>query len=287
MEEPLVTYALWGTGELAPENATALLEEYVPDNVGTVYRPVEVGRDKPGLRNALDWFESPDFLGDGGAVPSTDLVQSLLDDRANNGDEVYLLALWPEVPQHEDFDFIQTVQNSGITVIDLSRAWTELDLTLFSRPEPTAEEKAEAKAAAKAERAPRTRKKLSDDVPEQETLPLVVPEKAMEATEAPASSTFLAENLFVALKAYIDEQIQLGIKAAIASAGITIVVGNGNPVDVPVEDRPPFDPPYVGEDTKAYFVGSTGKYRPADGKPRRGEIVINMTDDEAREKGAL
>lgn len=188
-DEGFVTYALWGTGELAPENATALLEEYIPDNVGTVYRPERVLREHKGLRTALDWFESPDFLGVGGAVASTDLVQSLVDDRDKNGDEVFLLALWPEKPGHEDFDFIELVQQSGVTVFDLSRALDELDLSLYSRPEPTKEEKAEAKAEAAAEKRGRgrPRKKLSD-TPEEGDVDIVteVVDGMVVATVIPA-----------------------------------------------------------------------------------------------------
>src|SRR6185312_17048504 len=107
MEEPLMTYALWGRGELTPENAKAVLDTYVPENVGTVYRPIVADRNHKGLRNALDWFESPEFLGEGGAVSSDDLIASLLYEREGPwdtdriGDDVFLLALWPEDPTHE------------------------------------------------------------------------------------------------------------------------------------------------------------------------------------------
>lgn len=291
MEDPLMTYALWGRGELTPANATAILEEYVPDNVGTVYRPVEVPRTHVGLRNALDWFESPDFLGDGGAVPSTDLIQSLLDDQENNGDDVFLLALWPGDPTHEEFDFIEAVHAAGIYVYDLSRGMDELDLSLYSRPAPTAEERAEARAAAKeAKNGSRRGRKLSDDTPAQEApavkaeeTPEVVEENdivayvpgPVEAVENLVSATFLADNMFVAIKAYIDDQIERAVAARLTGPA-------------PVEERPPFDPPYVGVDTKPYYMQkSTGKFRAADGKPRRGEEVHNLTDEEARQKGLL
>lgn len=304
MTEPYMTYALWGNGDIDPRNAAKLLEEYIPDNVGTVYRPERVTRDQKGLRTALDWFESPDFLGEGGAVPSNDLVQSLTFDRDMQGDEVYLLALWPEVPQHEDFDFIESVQGAGITVFDLSRALDELDLSLFSRPEPTKEEKAEARAEAREEtKRGRQRRKLSEntEAPEAEAAPetpadveealgMAYVPAPVEAAENIVSATFLAENMYVAIKAYIDDQIERGIQAVISRYGIVTLDKAAAPLGAQyveeTSDRPPFDPPYVGEDTRPYYMQkSTGKIRPADGKPRRGEEVHNFTDEEARAKG--
>jgi len=298
-ETPYMTYALWGKGDVTPENAAALLDEYIPDNVGTVYRPEVIDRSHKGLRTALDWFESPDFLGAGGAVPSTDLIQSLTFDRDMQGDEVYLLALWPAEPTHEDFDFIESVQNAGITVFDLSRALDELDLSLYSRPEPTKEEKAEARAEAREEaRNGRQRRKLSEntEAPEAEAareVPATVEEDLgvayvpgpVETAEALVSSTFLAENMFAGIKAYIDDQIRRGIAVAMAEVEMGLHEHSGTPAP---EDRPPFDPPYVGVDTKEYFLQkSTGNWRVANGKPRRGEEVHNLTDDEAREKGII
>lgn len=293
--EAYQTYALWGMGDITKENATALLEEYIPDNVGTIYRPERITRDHKGLKTALDWFESPDFLGDGGAVPSTDLIQSLTFDRDTQGDEVCLLALWPNEPTHEDFDFIESAQQSGITVIALSHAFVELDLSLYSRPEATKEEKAEARAAAAAEKKPRGRpRKLSDAAPKEEFVsPTVVEAGAtlVTATEPLNCEGLLPEvqvdddltaQMFEGIKRYIDARVDAGIKAAIAA------MTPGDPTK-PVVERPPFEPPYVGVDTKPYFHSkSTGAYRSGEGtKVRRGEILVNMTDEEAREKGAL
>jgi hypothetical protein len=309
-----MTYALWGRGDLAPENAVKLLEEYIPDNVGTVYRPEVVDREHQGLRNALDWFEAPEFLGEGGAVPTTDIVQSLLADRENNGDEVYLLALWPAEATHEEFDFIELVQNSGITVFDLSRALDELDLSLYSRPEPTKEEKAEAKAAASEVKRGRgrPRKKLSDDAEAQEAEAGKVsetPEPAEVAPEPDVDAGILkspvyaevdhedlkavvmnemlkdttADLLLKALDTYIEAKVaEILARRAVESSA------KAEDAAKTEEERPPFDGPYVDVDTKPYFYSkSANTWRPAVGKPRRGEVVHNLTEEEAKEKGAL
>lgn len=324
--EPYMTYALWGSGDITPENAKALLEEYVPDNVGTVYRPERITRDEKGLRVALDWFESPDFLGDGGAVPSTDLIQSLTFDRDTQGDDVFLLALWPAVPSHEDFDFIELVQNNGILVIDLGRAWDELDLSLYSRPDPTKEEKAEAKAEAK-KGAPRARRKPVEPAAEpepagetqeeftsptveeaattevvqtealdakglpelQEVVPDAAVPTALAISNAQVTYTTAAMELMESIDRYVDAKIAWSVEQKVAEAlaglGVTPAVNAEAEQDM---TRPPFEPPYVGIDTKPYFWNKNSKtYRPAVGGPKRGEQLVNMTEQEAAEKGAL
>jgi hypothetical protein len=314
MDETLMTYALWGRGEVTLENATKLLEEYIPDNVGTVYRPERVDRDHKGLRTALDWFEHPDFLGDGGALASTDLVQSLTFDRDTQGDEVYLLALWPEDPTHEEFDFIEAVQNAGITVFDLSRALDELDLSLYSRPEPTKEEKAEARAAARAADKEGTRgrtstRKLSDAAKEEgETRETEGAEEAVtKATEGPLSETqevaeaptpthwdvdfespefgleLAKANLLDAIEVFVEAKVNLMRAQYDARQDIELA----SQPEQDMTDRPPFDGPFVGEGTTLYYLRkSTGTYRLAgDTKPRRGEQVANLTPEEEAEKG--
>lgn len=306
MDETLMTYALWGRGAVTPENAKALLEGYIPDNVGTVYWPGHADREHKGLRTALDWFEDPEFLGPGGAVPTTDIIASLVYEREGpweedrQGDEVCLLALWPEDPTHEEFDFIEAVQAAGITVFDLSRALDELDLSLYSRPEPTKEEKAEARAAAKAAKTEggtrgRTSTTKLSDLSEEEgqaretqafqevvTKPTqgALAEEAEEAAEVSFPALRVNDDpaavMFAGIKNYIDAMVREAVTLALATT----------PELVETTDRPPFDGPYVGEGTTAYFWRkSANTYRLADGKPRRGEQLVNLTPEEEAEKG--
>ena len=316
MDEAFMTYALWGRGDCTVENAKALLEEYIPDNVGTVYRPERIDRDHRGLRTALDWFEQPNFLGEGGALASTDLVQSLTFDRDTQGDEVYLLALWPENPTHEEFDFIETVQNAGITVFDLSRALDELDLSLYSRPEPTKEEKAEAKAAAKAaagggNRGRSSTRKLSDAAPEEEGEareaqgfeevgvtqategPLAKAEEVDDApaatswkvdTDSPAFALEMAKTMLLdAIDVFVEAKVNLMRAQYEARQDAEL---RGEP-EQDMTDRPPFEGPFVGTDTTTYYWRkSAGTYRLAgDTKPRRGEMTVELTPEEEAEKG--
>lgn len=293
MSEPFKTYALWGMGELTPENASALLEEYIPDNVGTVYRPERITRDQKGLRNALDWFESPDFLGPNGTLVSTDLIASLESDRDVHGDEVYLLALWPEVPGHEDFNFVESVQQHGITVLDLSRAMDELDLSLYSRPEPTKEEKAVARAeaaAAKKATAKRPVKKLSDVTPEQEPLPVTTVDESGHVQTRYESLDAVSRVIKDEIELWRRvEETKAAFDQALKEYMETVTVSM-----IPVregvearEERPPFEGPFVGEDTQPYYWSkSSDTYRPAIGKPKRGEIVVNLSLEEATEKMA-
>ena len=295
MDETLMTYALWGRGDITPENAKALLEAYIPDNVGTVYRPERIDREHRGLRTALNWFEHPDFLGEGGALASTDIIQSLTFDRNTQGDEIYLLALWPEDPTHEEFDFIAAVQNEGITVFDLSRALDELDLSLYSRPEPTKEEKAEARAATRAAKTGggthgrTSTRKLSDiaaeegEAREAEATQEVVTKPAQEAAQEEVSPPVqgwdedLAATMFAGIRNYIDAMVRDAVTLALATT----------PELVETTDRPPFDGPFVGVDTTMYYWRkSAGTYRLAgDTKPKRGEQIVNLTPEQEQEKG--
>ena len=70
------SYALWGRGDVTPQNVSALLADFISEQVGAIFRPVEVPRG--GLRNALNWLESPEQWGDGGTIASEDLVTELM-----------------------------------------------------------------------------------------------------------------------------------------------------------------------------------------------------------------
>jgi hypothetical protein len=282
MTDTYMTYALWGRGQLSQESAKALLEEYIPEDVGTIYRPDVVDRQHQGLRTALAWFEDPEFLGDGGAVPTVDIIASLVHDRDNNGDVVTLLALWPDEPTHEEFDFIESVQNSGITVLDLSRALDFLDLSLYSRPVPTKEEKAEVRAAASADKKPRGRPRKLSDVAKEETDgvttfptsgPLTTESKSVpEAELRETIRNGAGEVLLAAIDMYVEQKVveilaRYNLEQAAKAAD--------------AEDRPPFDGPYVDPNAKQYYKNlTTGNIRPATGKPRKGEVVVNLTDEE-------
>lgn len=288
-----MTYALWGRGDITKENAKALLETYIPDNVGTVFWPGVADYDHQGLRTALDWFEVPEFLGEGGAVPTTDIIASLVGERDGEfKDDVQLLALWPADPTHEEFDFIEKVQAEGIAVFDLSRALHELDLSLYSRPDPTKEEKAEARAAAKeATRGrgrPKGSTKLSQNTEAQEADETVTPApevpavvESRDVASVPEVEDIKAAVLNDMLKNTTADLLIAALDTYIEAKVAEILARHANE-PVKETERPPFDGPYVGTDTTQYYKNlKTGVYRVAGTtKPRRGEVVENLTQEQ-------
>lgn len=313
-----MTYALWGGGHLDPKNAAVLLDEYIPDNVGTVYRPNRITRDQAGLKAALNWFESPDFLGEGGAVATTDPIESLLADHEQNGDEVFLLALWPEEPTEDDFAFIEYAQNSGITVLDLSRAMDELDLSVYTRPAPPkpAKEDAPKEDAKPATRRRRTTKATAsatetttvpagpdvnavpDEIAATEPTPApTVEENPVAPVEVPLPEVDQREielqlrvaNAYMALgavqQAYTEAMIELSLYRRDKALGTEIRAALEQDVreDVLFHGDVPFDGPYVGVDTKTYYRNKDGYMRPAEGKPRRGELTVELTAQEIQD----
>lgn len=240
------SYALYGSGNIEPKNVETLLTEYLPEEVGSVFRPEYVDRDMKGMRNVLDFLESEDNLGEGGCIPSSDLLASLEEIHESEGDNIEFLVLWPENPSNEDFDFIERLQIRGIKVHDLSRAMDEIDLRLYERP--------------KEDKPKKTRKKAE---PEnlQEELPIDIPNP--DKTAADILAGLLGNDAFVALTQFIDEKIQTALN-------------NQTPHTLPIPtEPPPFDGPYENVEGKVQvYQAKDGTTRPAMGKPRRGEKVV-------------
>lgn len=127
MEETYTSVALWGTGETDPRAASALLNDYLPDKLGSVLRPESVGRGS--LRHVINWFEGDDQLGEDGTISSSDLVRDLLEVRDQEGDATTLIVLWPANPTQEDIAFAESAMAAGIEVLDLCGALDELVIT--------------------------------------------------------------------------------------------------------------------------------------------------------------
>jgi hypothetical protein len=302
----LTTYALWGSGILDPRNAEALLEPFVPhpDEIGFIYRPDRIPRDQAGLRTAVDWFDDLASAGNGSTTPSEDLLASLIDAQGMQ-DDVVLLALWPEAPTREDFAFIRTFEAAGIPVLDLSRALDDLDLSLYTEPDPPKE------AKAKAEPKKRGAKKLSDpeedivvtgpdyrdegrtDVPFSSPAPeaaretLVVQAEPVYS-EVPENIDLLQASLLAALGpeifSLLDGYINAKIRQAMVHrtepvAGLSPGSQVGMLVDE-IRDRGlSFDELFPREagidvDGGQYYADRERNIRPAEGRPRRGETVV-------------
>lgn len=127
MEEILLSVGVWGSGEVDPRAASALLNDYLPNTLNAVLRPENVGRGS--LRSVINWIEGDDQLGEAGTVGSSDLVRDLLALRDTEGDEVVLVVLWPATPSKEDIAFADSAVAEGIRVLDLCAALDELAVT--------------------------------------------------------------------------------------------------------------------------------------------------------------
>jgi hypothetical protein len=127
MEEKYTSVALWGSGETDIRAATALLNDYLPEKIGSVLRPETVGRGS--LRSVVNWLEGDDQLGENGTVGTPDVVSSLLELEDSEGDDIVLITLWPVSPSREDILLADSAVASGIPVLDLCAALDELIIT--------------------------------------------------------------------------------------------------------------------------------------------------------------
>jgi hypothetical protein len=93
----------------------------------------------------------------------------------------------------------------------------------------------------------------------------------------------LAEVIGVDAARAIDDFINAKIRLALVhrtepGGGLSIATQVGFAMEY-IKDNyqdPPFDGPYIDEDTSPYYTDRNKNIRPAEGKPRRGEIVINL-----------
>ncbi len=139
------SYALWGRGDVTPQNASALLADYLNGQVGAIYRPVDVPRG--GLRNAINFLETPEMYGDGGTIESEDVINSLLVAQEEEGDDIVLIALVPGDATVEEVHFLQGAASSGIRVVNLSGGLDDVDTDNLEAvvPEPVKKTRASRK----------------------------------------------------------------------------------------------------------------------------------------------
>lgn len=174
MEETQSVYtsvALWGSGETDPRSASALLNDFLPEKLGSVLRPETIGRGS--LRAVINWFEGDDQLGEAGTVGSSDLVRDLLACRDTEGDEIVLIVLWPAVPAEGEISFAESAMASGIRVLDLCAALDELVITdemreaaapVPEKPKRLTKKQKEALAAQDGQVSEEERPKVADEI---------------------------------------------------------------------------------------------------------------------------
>lgn len=291
-EEAVPSYALFGSGEVDPDNAAALLDDLLPaEDIGVFYRPVQVPRGTP-LKAVVDRLETPKLLGPKGTLPADDLIEALVS-RRKGGDDVLLIALWPEEPTDEEKEMVTQARALGIRVVSIGDAIDDL----LWEPEPEVPDVEEPAEEAPAEKA------LAPAV-----IPVGTPSQVVNVLEAwvraivqdqiermvlPASlvaapatgSAPVASKAAVAPKEAVE-------KVAAHLAGKSS--GKAGPKEI--EDNPPFDGPYnnSGPQFKAapggsaddevrtayYWAEAEDTYRKAKTRPRRGEKRVMLTDAE-------
>ena len=181
------SYALWGRGDVTPQNVSALLADFISEQVGAIFRPVEVPRG--GLRNALNWLESPEQWGDGGTIASEDLVTELMTAREAEGDEIVFIALLPADPTPEEVAFVKDVWSRGIPVFDLSAALDLVDIDNLEAvvPEPVKKTRGRKLSDPKPEPFESVTTKATEG-PLADELPFESPSKETAATEVVLAS---------------------------------------------------------------------------------------------------
>lgn len=265
--------AFAGPGSVDAKTAADLLDDWLPQNLGAVYRPSRVPRKLATLNAVINWLESDDVLGENGTVGSDDLVASLVE-RQEAGDAATLVVLWPEEPGEEDLKLVKRAFDAGIAVKNLggNGALDDLDMDEVFPPEPEAEPEAEAEEAGE------------------------VAETVAEAVTA-VVGTGIAGALEQAIRAVVRDEIErLGhlpvsstAREYVATADDTAKVArklNG-------DDEPPFDGPTkpastvfkkapggAGDDRIKYYVNEDGQYRKGNTRPRKDESVAMLSLEE-------
>lgn len=127
MAGTLPSYAIFGSGQVDPGTAAKLLNDLIPPEnpddldaqvLGAFYCPAVVPR-RLSLKPVLDRLEVPEILGAGGTIPVDDVIEALLG-RRRVGDEVTLVALWPDEPGEEEKQVVRRAREHGIRVVNLA-----------------------------------------------------------------------------------------------------------------------------------------------------------------------
>jgi hypothetical protein len=129
-----------GTGEVTEENASALLDDWLPPEVEIIV-PDKIPRAAKGLRAVVDWAEQEKIHV--WTVDSRTLV-SKIKEAANDGMDPYLVLLWDESTASEAL--LDEAISSNVPVKDLTRALDDLlfededDESIPFEPDPEPEE---------------------------------------------------------------------------------------------------------------------------------------------------
>jgi hypothetical protein len=279
------SYAFAGTGEVDEGNAAALLDDFLPQTLGAVYRPTRVPRSNKPLSGVINWLESDDILGPKGTVPSDNLIADLLS-RRNEGDEIALVVIWPAEPGEDELALAKEAFENDIPVRNLAAALDDLLKDAVFPPPPPAEPEPETPAEASI--AP------TGDIQE---------DIARALTAFDGVATQLAQNLTETLDLLVrrivrDELAKVTAAAAAPPAPATTEkpapakrsrsrapartaaaaeIDNGSGPATPKFQDGGQSGSEGADEKVAYYVNQDGKYRRAKTRPRNGETRVELS----------
>lgn len=295
------TSAYAGHGKITPENAAALLDQNLPQALGRIFIPENITRRQQGLLGVTQWFEkeiSPDAT-----IPVEDLVAALVERRDREGDnedpgndEVVLVMVYD--PDNEsDIALAQAAHDAGIKVVDITKAWAEME---FAEPEPEAPEEPAEEEPPFVPDEPTERAEVPKPEPVREAIDRAkeAGEEAARIAQEAVSNLAKAQpsglNLVIPLHFSEDaletvasilakkiveamaRQAQLSVAQADTQPVATVTPINAKSAAGPDDPQPP--------GTVVYYVNSdTGLYRPARGRKRDGEERVFLTPEQLKD----
>lgn len=302
-----LTTAYAGHGDITEENAAAILDQLLPQNLGLVLIPnlpkrVPSGAPaQPGLRKAIKWLESQ--VGETGTIPVDDLIGALLaraeyeEDGETFHDDLALVMVFD--PESEaDVELANAAHDAGIRVVNLAAAGDDL---VFEDDLPEAQQAAEqaakevppfeggtpsAEPEATAAGAPSPAEAVAKAVgagvaaAAQHAAQSPAPGVAIQFTIDfdPATVRALAQAIVAAMGAQAQQAV-----AAAEPPGAT-VTHIGTKGGVATDQDPAGQPPNT---VVYYYNKESGLYRPARGKARAEEQRVFLSPEEvAKVKGS-
>jgi len=284
------TVALAGTGEVTPENAEKLLDDWLPVEGVALLFP-KLPRNAKTMRHLVKWAQGEEI---DVHEDQEQLVDALVELR-KGGDEVYLVLAWDDTEASSKL--LEAALEAEIQVKDLTRALDDLEFEDETDvpAEPVDPPKSRSRRASK----------------QREDTPGDVAEAAAEEPSAGESSVPDAEDVAssdtdtpVHADADVVVQAITTGPATIAPQGVTYVTSEST-LELPLSEQSP----WIGAHLEAWIrhiirdeyklltakpekksvhalVDQDGNYRlGGKGRPRKGEEAVTLTPTEARAVG--
>ena len=120
MTENLWTVAFDGPGEISEENAAALLDKELPQDIEAIYLPERISRKQRGLRVVASWLL--EVFGESGVQKTDNILDAL-----SKGDTPVLVWLRGETDSEDDIAVLTAALNEGVHVLDASQGLDDID----------------------------------------------------------------------------------------------------------------------------------------------------------------